>query len=76
MGLSRVLFVTLLVVAGWWLWKNLLSRPKKHPADPPQALPMVRCQHCRVHLPRTEAIRHNGSWYCNEQHAHAGPPSS
>jgi len=36
---------------------------------------MVRCAHCGVHLPRSEALLLNGQLWCSEEHARLGAPS-
>jgi len=33
---------------------------------------MVRCAHCGVHLPRSEALLKNGQLWCCEAHARLG----
>lgn len=33
---------------------------------------MVRCAHCGIHLPRSEALLHNGQTWCNAEHARLG----
>lgn len=35
---------------------------------------MVRCAHCGVHLPRSEALLQNGRTWCSEEHARLGAP--
>jgi len=35
---------------------------------------MVRCAHCGVHLPRSEALLRNGQLWCSEAHARLGAP--
>ena len=35
--------------------------------------PMVRCAHCGVHLPQTDAVEHAGQAYCSMRHRLAGP---
>jgi uncharacterized protein len=37
----------------------------------PQA--MVRCAHCGVHLPQTDAVEHGDRAYCSMLHRLAGP---
>ena len=42
----------------------------------PQAKPlesMVRCAHCGIHLPRSEALLQGGQTWCNAEHARLGP---
>ncbi len=34
---------------------------------------MVRCAHCRVNLPRSEAILAHGEFYCSAEHRKLGP---
>lgn len=77
------LFVVLLVV-GVGLWA-LLARvragrrgegaPPRVPEKPPGAVreEMVRCAHCGVHLPSSDAVRSGERPYCNAEHASAGP---
>ncbi|MGB6104806.1 MAG: PP0621 family protein [Pusillimonas sp.] len=30
---------------------------------------MVRCEHCGIHLPRSEAVLSNGRIWCSQEHA-------
>lgn len=34
--------------------------------------PMVRCAHCGIHLPRSEALMKNGQTWCSDAHAQLG----
>ncbi|MCW0208266.1 hypothetical protein AVE30378_01502 [Achromobacter veterisilvae] len=34
---------------------------------------MVRCAHCGIHLPRSEALLQNGQTWCTAEHARLGP---
>ena len=45
------------------------------PAAPGPAAPesMVRCAHCGIHLPRSEAVLQNGMTWCSVDHAKLGP---
>ncbi len=38
--------------------------------DPEQ---MVRCAHCGIHLPRSEAVLSGGHTWCSREHAKLGP---
>ena len=40
--------------------------------DMTQAEAMVRCQHCGIHLPRSEAFLSNGRTWCGPEHARLG----
>lgn len=35
--------------------------------------PMVRCEHCGIHLPRSEAVLSGGQTWCCTEHARLGP---
>ena len=46
------------------------------PSDSPQSLDsqlMVRCAHCGVHLPQSEAYFDGAHTYCSEGHLKSGP---
>jgi hypothetical protein len=32
---------------------------------------MVKCHHCSVHLPESEASQHDARWFCNQAHIQA-----
>jgi uncharacterized protein len=34
---------------------------------------MVRCAHCGIHLPRSEAVLLNGHTWCSTEHSKLGP---
>lgn len=34
---------------------------------------MVRCAHCGIHLPRSEALLQGGRTWCSQEHARLGP---
>ncbi|WP_277402936.1 PP0621 family protein, partial [Achromobacter xylosoxidans] len=45
-------------------------------ANPPAASApeaMVRCAHCGIHLPRSEALLQGGRTWCSQEHARLGP---
>jgi len=47
----------------------------RHSGDvPPEA--MVRCAHCGIHLPRSEALMQHGQLWCCEEHARLGHPGN
>lgn len=45
-------------------------------SEPTQSLSMVRCAHCGVHLPQSEAYYDGLHTYCSEGHMKAGPASN
>ncbi|MVW70308.1 PP0621 family protein [Bordetella sp. 15P40C-2] len=49
--------------------------PPKPPARQPGQGPvesMVRCAHCGIHLPRSEATLLDGKTWCSQEHARLG----
>jgi len=56
------------------------DRPTPPPAAPgrraqapaPDSEPMVRCAHCGIHLPRSEALLQGGLTWCGPEHARLG----
>ena len=52
------------------------ARPVSPPPKPPaqrRRRGMVRCAHCGIHLPRSEALLQNGRTWCSADHAQRGP---
>ena len=68
-----VLFVAR--VAGRMAAQRQAGSKKKAQADaaPPVLESMVRCAHCGIHLPRSEALLQNGQTWCSADHARLGP---
>ena len=44
--------------------------------DMSHAEAMVRCEHCGIHMPRSEAFLSNGQTWCGPDHARLGQPKS
>ena len=63
-----VLVVALLV---WYLRRDEEKEPS---GDKPAAGrgELVRCAHCGVHLPRSEALAVDGAYFCDAEHARRG----
>ena len=52
------------------------QRGKQARGAPPKPKPlesMVRCAHCGIHLPRSDALLQNGQTWCSSDHARLGP---
>jgi uncharacterized protein len=65
------LVVALLV---WWLAGGARRlRRDRPPRELPPPEGMLRCAHCGVHLPQSEALRERGRAYCSAAHRDAGP---
>jgi uncharacterized protein len=65
----------LLLAVGVWLIYTLLKNygrsveKEEEPASPSQIEEdMVRCVHCGVHLPRSEAIQSQDEFFCCDEH--------
>ena len=79
----KYILVAVVVMVGFWLWRQgrreeMCSRNRSAPAakappavGPPKAT--VRCSHCGLHLPATDAIAGPGGVYCRPAHRRAGP---
>ena len=68
-----VLFVAR--VAGRMAAQRQAGPKKKAQSDaaPPALESMVRCAHCGIHLPRSEALLQNDQTWCSADHARLGP---
>jgi uncharacterized protein len=75
----KYLLVLAVVFIAIWLWRKgrqeeLRSRPPPPPPRPAVGAPteMVRCAHCGLHLPATDAVRGSaGRVYCSAAHRKA-----
>lgn len=76
--MGRLLILLLLgVVIAWWLLGRAArirggEAPRgDKPGKPDTVLPsqdMVRCAHCGIHLPRSEAVSDGADLYCSDSH--------
>ncbi|MCR4508566.1 PP0621 family protein [Pseudomonas sp. GLN_6] len=76
MGLFRLLFWIAIIAGAFWLWRRFsrptTTRPETQNTSA-QPAPMVRCQHCGVHVPRDHALAMDEQWYCSQAHLEQGP---
>lgn len=80
--MAKLVWWLLLGVAVFALWRSIRRRtttpvpPSSNaaprPASPTGIQPMVRCDHCGVHLAASEALPAQGRHYCCEAHRRAG----
>jgi len=65
-----LIFLAVLLLA--WRWRASRSTPKPTARQPqntaPNALTMVRCSHCGVHLPAHDAVQGASGTYCGADH--------
>jgi len=73
--MGRLIVLVALVVAVVWLVRRALRSPGEE-ADlrkrAQAAGELVRCAHCGMHLPRSEACEAGGLVYCSDEHARLG----
>ena len=73
--MGRLIVLVALVVVAVWLVRRALRAPRGE-ADVRKraeaAGQLVRCAHCGMHLPRSEACEAGGLLYCSDEHARLG----
>jgi uncharacterized protein len=80
--MGRLLVFAVVIFALIWLLKRALGEHED--GDAPRARTrslgasgdageLVRCAHCGIHLPRSEAQAAGGRLYCGAEHARLGP---
>ncbi len=68
--MSRLLFIVAIIAIVYQLTRSFQAgRVTKH--DHGREEDMVRCTYCGVHLPKNEALKVDGHYYCNESHRDA-----
>ena len=78
--MSRILFILVLLVVGYLLLKSLqrkkdLYNLNKHlnkkngSGQLSKNTRMVRCEHCALHVPEPDAVKHGGKFFCSLEHA-------
>ena len=74
-----VIKILLLLVIGFVVWGLFRSyqrslNPPTTPANKQTVEDMVKCAHCGVNLPRSEAIFSGGEFFCPPEHQKLGQP--
>jgi uncharacterized protein len=72
-----VIKILLLIVIGFVVWAvfRAYQRSLNKPAAPARSQTvedMVKCAHCEVNLPRSEAIYSGGAFFCTPEHRQLG----
>ena len=75
----KYLLVLAVVLVAIWLWRkgrqeDMRSRTTPPPRKPPAVgapATMVRCAHCGLHLPATDAVTGTEGVYCSAAHRQA-----
>jgi len=67
--MAKILLLVLAAVAALLLIRGFgRKRPRSGTTEPVSDEAMVRCGHCGLHLPRTEALASGERHYCSESH--------
>jgi len=65
--MARLLFWMLFAVLIYAVVKNRSAAGRVgRSAKPPEA--MVSCAACGLNVPQSEAVGHDGRWYCSKEH--------
>lgn len=86
--MGKIFFWAVVIIGGLLLARVLARGKANREAAqtaPPRAMPskqapgvsnqgesMVRCEHCGIHLPRSEAVMIGGRTWCSQEHARLG----
>jgi uncharacterized protein len=75
MNLIRLIAIGLII---WLLYRmiyRMLNKPKaqEQVARQEPSRDMVKCAHCGIHIPKSEALERDGKAYCSPEHRDAGP---
>jgi uncharacterized protein len=71
--LAKILLLVLGLFVAYWILKGYKGRVQRR-ADKKAAAAgedMVRCDYCGVHLPRSESLPSDQSFYCSADHRRA-----
>lgn len=71
--MGRILFLVLLGVALYvafriWRGGQQRSAARHPPRTPAVGEVMVRCEHCGLNVPKSEALADGDQWFCSEGH--------
>jgi len=68
--LGKLILIVLTFALAWWLLRKYQRSLTRDEA--PHAVPedMVRCDHCGLHLPRSESRVSGDKFFCSEEHLH------
>jgi len=66
--MSRLIFIVILIVLVYWLFKSYRKKTPKQD-EPPKTQDMVSCAHCSINLPKSESLSVDGKYYCCAAHS-------
>ena len=75
--MGRLLFILVLLVVGYLLlksWQRKLDETKKSNENKGfgrllKKKRIIKCEHCELHVPEAEAVKHGGKYFCSLEHA-------
>ena len=75
----KFLLLLAIVLLLAWLWRSgrrgaSSTDAAARPASPPGPQEMVRCAHCGVHLPHSDAVVGRIGLYCSPEHRQLAEP--
>jgi uncharacterized protein len=73
--LTKLLLILAVALLVFYVLRNYSRGSRVPPPEPGrtgQPEDMVRCAHCSVNLPRSEAILSKGRFFCSEEHRRLG----
>ena len=72
--MAKILLLIAIGFVVWALFRSYLRSLNKPPASTRESAveDMVKCAHCRVNLPRSEAIYSGGKLFCSPEHQKLG----
>jgi uncharacterized protein len=70
---AKIILLVLGLLLVFWILRAFRRRVDRGAAGAPPAAgeAMVRCAQCGVHLPRSESLTTQGSYYCCAEHQRA-----
>lgn len=68
--MAKIVLIVLGLVLVYWILKRYRRGVDTNSQAPraKNAEDMVRCEHCGVHLPRSESITAGGRFFCTSEH--------
>lgn len=73
MGFITLIRITALALVVWFAWRfiskrRLENKRKAKEDNKPLDAAMVKCHICNTHVPKSDALQHDGQWYCSKAH--------
>lgn len=66
--MSRLLLLILVILAVWMLAKGSRRKGAGEPSSETSPEKMVRCGHCGLYLPQSEAVSAGDRYFCSDEH--------